>query len=76
VNNCYQPEFVFGSSRLVKFARFLLDTFYPVYMRLCHHQGIVMSDYPVNEPPSEELVLMLKMLNDRSEAFAREFYGY
>ncbi|MBE6904409.1 MAG: hypothetical protein E7480_07360 [Ruminococcaceae bacterium] len=76
VNNYYQPEFTFGSFRLVKFSKFLLDNFYPNYMRLCHNQGVLMSEYPLNDKPSEELISLLSKLNKRSEAFAREFYGY
>ncbi len=74
-NNC-QPEFVFGPYRLVKFARFLLDAFYPNYMRLCHNQGILMSEYPLEGAPTEEVTSLLAALNERSEAYARAFYGY
>ena len=69
-------EFILGGYRLTKFARFLLDKFYPVYMRLCHGQGTLMADWPVTGEPEAKLVSLLAGLNERSEAFAREFYGY
>lgn len=76
VNTQCEPEFIHGSYRLVKYARFLLEFFYPVYMRLCQGQGVVMSEYPAQGVPSQELVSLLDGLNKRSEAFAHGFYGY
>ncbi len=70
-NHC-TPEAIHGPYRLVKFARFLLDHFYPVYVRLCHGQGVLMSDWPLDEQELQALAT----LNRRSEAFAKEFYGY
>jgi hypothetical protein len=70
-NHC-TPEAIHGPYRLVKFARFLLDHYYPVYMRLCQGQGVLMSDWPLD---ADELQA-LATLNRRSEAFAKEFYGY
>ena len=70
------PEFVFGPYRLTKFARFLLDKFYPVYMRLCHGQGTLMVDYPAEGAPDPQVETLLGGLNERSERFAKEFYGY
>lgn len=70
-NHC-QPEAIHGPYRLVKFARFLLDHYYPVYMRLCHGQGVLMADWP----PDTDEMQALATLNRRSEAFAKEFYGY
>lgn len=69
-------EFVYGSYRLVKFARFLLDNYFPVHSKLCWGQGTVMAEYPVNGEADEKLVSILGMLNARSDAFEREFYGY
>ena len=76
VNNYYQPEFVFGSSRLVKFARFLLDNFYPYYMQLCQNQGLLMCEYPVEGAPSKEVLSLLEAGNKRCKNFVKEFYGY
>ncbi|MBR5221911.1 MAG: hypothetical protein IKV66_13065 [Clostridia bacterium] len=69
-------EFVYGSHRLVKLARFLLDHYYPMYKKLCWGQGTVMSEFPVSETPDDELVNLLAALNKRSEQFAKEFFGY
>ena len=70
-NHC-KPEAIHGPYRLVKFARFLLDHFYPVYMRLCQGQGVLMSEWPLGADETQTLAT----LNVRSEAFAKEFYGY
>ena len=70
VNATGDPARVQGPYRLVKFARFLLDNYYPVYTRLCHGQGVVISEYSVDDEP------LLRTLNERSEAFAHDFFGY
>lgn len=76
VSTAGEPERVQGPYRYVKFARFLLDHFYPVYRRLCHGQGVVMAEYPVDTSPTPETEQLLTLLNQRSEAFAQRFYGY
>lgn len=76
VNAVGDPARVQGPYRFVKFARFLLDNYYPVYMRLCHGQGVVMAEYPANSAPDTETEQLLKTLNSRSEAFAHTFFGY
>ena len=76
VNAVGDPERVQGPYRLVKFARFLLDNYYPIYKRLCHNQGVLMSEYPVDSSPAPKTEELLRMLNDRSEAFAHAFFGY
>lgn len=76
VNAVGDPERIQGPYRFVKFARFLLDNYFPIYKRLCHNQGVVLSEYPVTTPPAPEAEQLLRALNERSEAFARSFYGY
>ena len=76
VNAVGDPERIQGPYRLVKFARFLLDNYYPIYKRLCHNQGVLMAEYPVNASPSSETEQLLRMLNTRSVAFAHAFFGY
>lgn len=76
VNSSGDPERVQGPYRYVKFARFLLDNFYPVYRRLCHGQGVVLAEYPADGSPAPEKDTLLALLNQRSEEFARMFYGY
>lgn len=70
VNATGDPERVQGPYRLVKFARFLLDNYYPVYMRLCHSQGVLMAEYTADSDP------LLRALNERSETFTHTFFGY
>lgn len=70
VNAAGDPERIQGPYRLVKFARFLLDNYYPVYQRLCHNQGVLMSEYTDGDTK------LLRALNERSEAFAHAFFGY
>lgn len=76
VNAAGDPARIYGPYRLVKLARFLLDNYYPIYMRLCHNQGVLLSDISPDVAPNEETVHLLKGLNDRSEAFATSFFGY
>lgn len=76
VNAVGDPARIQGPYRFVKFARFLLDNYYPVYMRLCHGQGVVMAEYPANSAPDIETAQLLQTLNNRSEAFAYAFFGY
>ncbi|MBE6807093.1 MAG: hypothetical protein E7527_03640 [Ruminococcaceae bacterium] len=76
VNTSGDPKRVQGPYRYVKFARFLLDNFFPVYRRLCHGQGVVMAEYSADGAPIPESEHLLATLNQRGEAFARNFYGY
>lgn len=76
VNAVGEPERIQGPYRLVKFARFLLDNYYPIYMRLCHNQGVLMAEYPTNTAPTDDTLQLLGLLNQRSEAFAHTFFGY
>ncbi len=70
VNDTGNPARIQGPYRLVKLARFLLDNYYPIYQRLCHNQGVILSEYSAESHP------LLSLLNDRSEAFAHAFFGY
>ncbi len=76
INAVGDPERIQGPYRLVKFARFLLDNYYPIYKRLCHHQGVLMTEYSTASSPTPDTEHLLGMLNDRSEAFAHAFFGY
>lgn len=76
INAVGDPERVQGPYRFVKFARFLLDNYYPIYRRLCHGQGVIMAEHPVDADFDNETKQMLAMLNDRSEKFAKQFFGY
>lgn len=76
VNAVGDPERIQGPYRYVKFARFLLDNFYPVYRRLCHGQGVIIAEYPVNTAPTDATIAVLAELNQRAQDYVRRFYGY
>lgn len=76
VNASGNPERIQGPYRLVKFARFLLDNYYPIYKRLCHNQGVLLSEHPTDATPDPDTTQLLRALNERSEAFAHTFFGY
>ena len=76
VNAAGDPERIQGPYRLVKWARFLLDNYYPIYKRLCHNQGVLMAEFSPDSSSSAETESLLRMLNQRSEAFAHSFFGY
>ena len=75
VNAAGDPERIQGPYRFVKFARFLLDNYYPIYRRLCHGQGVIMSEHPVDGDFDADTKQLLSGLNKRSEEFARRFFG-
>lgn len=76
INATGDPERIYGPYRLVKYARFLLDNYYPIYKRLCHNQGVLLSEYSATAAPDTETERLLRMLNDRSEVFAHTFFGH
>lgn len=73
VNATGNPERVYGPYRLVKYARFLLDNYYPMYMRLCRAQESLTSVYHHADNSVKEA---LRILNQQTETFARDFFGY
>lgn len=70
------PERIQGPYRYAKFARFLLDNFYPIYRYLCQGQGALMNAYSSQDAFSRENYELLSQLNRRSEQFAQRFFGY
>lgn len=74
INAVGTPERVQGPYRFVKFARFLLDNYYPMYMRLCRGQGVLLADYAADHSPTvcDEVTAAKKRIDE----FARKFYGY
>ena len=73
INASGSPERVYGPYRLVKYARFLLDNYYPQYMRLCRGQGQLTADWNNAEESAKEA---LRILNQQSEDYAHNFFGY
>lgn len=76
VNAVGTPERVQGPYRYVKFARFLLDNYYPMYMRLCRGQGVLLADYGSDNTPSPEILNEVQALKRRLDEFTSKFYGY
>lgn len=73
INASGNPERIYGPYRLVKYARFLLDNYYPNYMRLCRGLGPLLSVY---DHADDTVKQALSLLNQQSEQFARNFFGY
>jgi len=57
-----EEERVYGSYRLVKYARFLLDRYFPSHDELCVEEGILMREYALGD---EEAGNALRALADR-----------
>lgn len=63
---------VYGRYRIVKYCRYLLDTYFPVHDSLCAQQGRLMKDYICGD---ESAVEILEMIKDRVENYAHRFFG-
>lgn len=63
---------VYGCYRIVKYCRYLLDTYFPVHDSLCAQQGQLMKDYICGD---ENVVPILEMIKDRVENYAHKFFG-
>lgn len=63
---------VHGPYRYVKYARYLLDNYFPRYDELCWEQGRLMKEYVCGD---EDALDMLKRLEGRAEKFAARFFG-
>jgi hypothetical protein len=66
---------VYGTARMVKFVQFALDAFYPMYEELCRPQGMLLSEWSLHGGQDEACVSLLRAHNERSEAFAKSFFG-
>lgn len=63
---------VHGPYRYVKYARFLLDNYFPRYDELCWEQGRLMKEYACGD---DQALDMLKLLHGRADQFAAHFFG-
>lgn len=63
---------VYGRYRIVKYCRYLLDTYFPVHDSICAQQGQLMKDYICGD---ENVVPILEMIKDRVENYAHKFFG-
>ena len=59
-----EQERVYGSYRMVKYARFLLDYYFPAHDELCVEEGILMREYALGD---EEAGERLCTINNRVE---------
>lgn len=76
VNASGDPHRIQGPYRYVKFARFLLDNFYPQYMRMCRGQGVLLADYGVESSPNDSIVREVTENKYRLDNYMKKFYGY
>ena len=63
-----EEERVYGSYRMVKYTRFLLDYYFPAHDELCVEEGILMREYIMG---SETAGNTLRGLSDRGDAHMR-----
>ena len=59
-----EQERVYGSYRMIKYARFLLDYYFPAHDELCVEEGILMREYALGD---EEAGERLRAINNRVE---------
>lgn len=62
-----------GPYRMVKYGRYLMETYFPRHDEMCWEQGRLMKDYALGDPDAEE---MLRLVYGRVERYAQEFFGY
>lgn len=59
-----EEERVYGTYRMVKYARFLLDRYFPAHNELCVEEGILMREYALGDESAKK---RLAELADRTE---------
>lgn len=64
---------LYGPYRMVKYADFLMQNYYPYYTELCRAQGTMLRSYETE--PSKELASLLRTMYGQSEAYYRHFFG-
>ena len=63
---------VYGPYRFVKYARYLLDNYFPRYDELCVEQGRLMKEYACGDV---DALSALKGMQGRADVFAKRFFG-
>ena len=63
---------VYGKRRLVWYAHFLLENYYPVHDELCSISGVFMADFAKGD---ETAAAMIEKAEERIEKFERSFFG-
>lgn len=69
-NDNYQ---VYGEYRLVKYARFLMDNYFPKHNELCIEQGRLMKEFACG---ASDALSQLKSISGRTKQFAKKFFGF
>lgn len=64
-----EEERVYGSYRMVKYARFLLDQYFPAHDELCVEEGILMREYALGDPTAADA---LRAIANRTERHAKQ----
>ena len=64
---------LYGHFRMVKYMNFLLRNYYPLYMELCHAQGVLMKQY--DETHDAALIPLLAELKKKTDDFTNSFFG-
>ena len=65
---------IHGDFRMVKYMNFLMRNYYPLYMELCHAQGMLMKQY--DDTRDTALLPLLEGLKKQTDAFTEEFFGW
>lgn len=63
---------VHGPYRYVKYARYLLENYFPRYDELCFEQGRLMKEWACGD---EDALSALESIQGRTDAFANRFFG-
>ncbi|MBP3645622.1 MAG: PHP domain-containing protein [Clostridia bacterium] len=61
----------YGSLRLVTYAQYLLDHYFPRYQRICQGEGVAMRAYAMEDADASLIELQVK----QSEKFSARFFG-
>ena len=61
----------YGSLRLVSYAHFLLQRYYPALQRVCQGEGVAMRAYAMGQASKE----LIEVQAEATENFRRRFFG-
>lgn len=61
----------YGSLRLVTYAQFLLQQYFPQQQRICQGEGVAMRAYAMGEAPAA----LIDLQAEHTESFRRRFFG-
>ena len=64
---------MFGDLRLVKYASFLYENFFPLHDELCYEQGLLMKQYATGD---EDAARLLKAINGRMKKQREKYFAF